>query len=572
MKISRLIAILLVLFALSALISCGSTDNDAKEPDNSPAFLDLVKDGDTVFTIIRPELDENQATIDQMKAIRDSFKENTGVRISMEIDWLKVGQEPDPEKYEILLGQTNRPESKKALEGLKYNDYVVKIVGNKIVINGLSPEAQQNAADYFINEILSKAENGADFAFTKEYNYVHRDEYPMDSITFAGEDIYPYSIVLPSDGDLLKTEFAYKLQQLLAEKTGYYLPVSKESGEKSIVIENASDRLDWDYTLKGSTLSCSASGIWGFEMMYDAMSDYLDSNKESTLALDDGWNLGGNVADSDDADTVRAAATNGDLRIMFHNIWFGEVYNRDEIAAKLYMSYLPDVIGFQEFEPGWYLSDLGEMLGNEYQSVPVEAPGNKKPNILPIFYRHNRLELVASGWYGFSLPEESKGFTWAIFTDKETGVQFGVASTHYFVIGDEAGMALRTKDSEVLTSIIDDLQDRYNVTFILGGDFNCKADGRALVRLNELGWFDAHSAATVYRSESGGYHGYPILDDSTKTYKAAELPKGDYSRAIDHIYLRGDDFEVRVYDTVLHPYSLMLSDHSPIFVDISVVK
>ncbi len=570
MRLFRISSVIIAFLLASVLISCNDTANNNVE-DNVSSSLDLVKNGETAFTIIRPELYGNDANIDQMKAIRDSFKEKTGIRMNMDVDWVKIGQEPDPEKYEILIGNTNRPESQKALEGLKYNDYVVKIEGNKIVLNGYSPEAQQEAVDYFINEILSDIEKGTDFAFTSDYNHVHKAEYPMDAVTFAGEEIYPYSIVLPADGDLLKTEFAYKLQQLLADKTGYYLSVVKEASEKSITIENTLNRHEWNYSLNGSTFSCSASGIWGFEMMYDALNEILEE-ADNTLALDNGWTLEGNVSDSNDADLVRAAITDGDLRIMFHNIWFGEVYNRDEIAAKLYLSYLPDVIGFQEFEPGWYLSDLQDMLLHEYNSVPVSAPQNIKPNIMPIFYRYKRLDLVDSGWYGFAPPEESKGFTWAVFKDKVTGEQFGVASTHYFVIGDETGMELRTKDSETLTSIINELQEKYNVTFILGGDFNCRVDGRALTRLVDLGWFNAQNAATVYKSQIGGYHGYPILDESTKTYQPAEPPKGEYSRSIDHIYVRGDDFEVRVYDVVTHQYSLMLSDHSPIFVDLKFVK
>ena len=564
MRFLRISVLLIALFAVLALIACneGAYSDDAVVETFS---LDLVKDGETPFTIIRPELDENEATIGQMKAIRDSFKENTGVRISMEIDWLKVGQEPDPEKYEILLGQTNRPESKTALEGLKYNDYVVKIVGNKIVINGYSPEAQQNAADYFINEILSKAESGSDFTFTSENNYVYKAEYPIDSITFAGEEIYPYSIVLPSDGDILKTEFANSIQQLFAKETGYYLPLVKDGGERSITIANADNRLEWNYKIEKGSLVCSASGIWVFEMIYDALCDIITTS--DSLSLDEGWTVKGNLSDSDDEALIRSAIKDGDIRVMFHNVWFGDVHNRDELAARLYLSYLPDIIGLQEFEPGWYLSEFFDMISDEYKSVPLAPiPNTTRPNIVPILYRYKQYEVIDSGWYAYALPDESKAITWAVFKDITTGETFGVANTHFGMLG-AGGVPERVEDATELAELVKEVSEKYSVPFIVGGDMNFRASSEQAQKLLEYGWINAHDNASVYSSNTSGHHGYPTLDEATATYSPSDNPKGDYSGAIDHAFVSGD-LEIRVFETVVHPYSLSISDHLPIFVDV----
>lgn len=564
MRFFRISFLFIALLTALVLVSCSNSENN-KVAENTSAGLDLVKDGATSFTIIRPELDDNEATVEQMKAIRDSFKENTGLRILMEIDWLKVGQEPDSEKYEILLGRTNRPESKAALNGLKYNDYAVKIVGNKIVINGYSPEAQKKAADYFINEILSKAQVGEDFTFTEEQNYVCKSEYPIDSVTFAGEEIYPYSIVLPSDGDILKTEFANKLQKLFAEKTGYYLPFVKTRGEKSIEIENTSDRLEWNNSLNDSSFVCAASGIWGFEMMYEALEELFSSQK--SISLDNGWRIEGNLADSNDEALVRASFTDGDLRVMFHNVWFGDVHNRDEYAASIYLSYLPDIIGLQEFEPGWYLSEFFDMISDEYKSVPLEPiPNTTRPNVVPIIYRYKKYEVIDSGWYAYALPDESKAITWAVFEDNETGKRFGVANTHFGMIG-AGGVPERVEDASELAELVMEVAEKYSVSFIIGGDMNFRPTSDQAKKLYEYGWLNAHDNASVYASETSGHHQYPLLDDATNTYSPSDEPKGDYLNAIDHAFISGD-FEIRVFDTVVHPYSLSISDHLPIYVDV----
>ena len=54
----------------------------------------------------------------------------------------------------------------------------------------------------------------------------------------------------------------------------------------------------------------------------------------------------------------------------------------------------------------------------------------------------------------------------------------------------------------------------------------------------------------------------------TNLYSNGPMPSGDYSTAIDHIYIAGKGFEVRVFNTLLHRYSLDSSDHCPIYVDL----
>ena len=141
----RLSALLAALAAAVTLTACGgdpvSTETTAVTTEAvttapEPASLDLVKDGKTAFTIIRSDFIEDEDTISQMKKIMNAFEKNTGVRISLGTDWVKPGQEPNAETYEILIGQTNHPETEEVLRSLKYRDYAVKMVGNKIVIAG----------------------------------------------------------------------------------------------------------------------------------------------------------------------------------------------------------------------------------------------------------------------------------------------------------------------------------------------------------------------------------------------------------------------------------------------------
>ena len=567
LRVTALVALLLV--AIIA-VSCKDTSSDVSaEPT---VTLDLVKDGKTQFTIIRPEFDDSDATVEQMKAIRDAFKEKTGVRISMEIDWLKVGQEPDPEKCEILIGRTNRPESAEAIKGLKYNDYTVKLIGNKIVINGYSDDSLANAADYFINEVLSKAESGSDFSVNESINVTHRAEYQIDKLTLSGIDLGDYSIFVPENADHLSVDFANRLQQLFIDNTGYYLPISADNASNSISISYGNSMNDWGYTLADGKINCTAHGMFGFEALYDVLDSEFEG-KSGDLTYENGWELKVDPSMIKDEEIVRSAIIDGDFRIMFHNVLsIRDVINRDELSASIYLTYLPDVIGFQEVASIIRESDWFDLIAHKYSEVEVNATNVSRNNYVPIFYRHDKFELVASGWqqYNDKSGDETKGLTWAVFSDIETKKQFAVVNTHFYWTGDEAGNAARLIDARELMQIVKRVNEKYNVPVIIGGDLNCSISSEPLQNLSNDGLINAHDSAIVYKTSSGGYHAYPSIDPSTGLYAPADEPKGDYSRAIDHVYYFGDNTEIRVFDYIIHPVSLAASDHSPVYVDVKL--
>jgi len=57
-------------------------------------------------------------------------------------------------EYEILVGNTNRPETKSVYDILGVNDYMIKVVGTKLVICGGSEDATNEAIEYFTNTYL----------------------------------------------------------------------------------------------------------------------------------------------------------------------------------------------------------------------------------------------------------------------------------------------------------------------------------------------------------------------------------------------------------------------------------
>ncbi len=160
-----------ILLALSA-VSCAGGDNPAETTETSataetvpetepvPEVVSLIgAGGEAIYQIIRPDEgsdSEKQAGID----LKKSLKTLTGAEFSLSSDFLMPNQTLDDlaEVPEILIGATNRPESIAAREGLTVNDYVIRVIGSKIVIAGGCDLMTKRAIEEFLS--MLGAENG----------------------------------------------------------------------------------------------------------------------------------------------------------------------------------------------------------------------------------------------------------------------------------------------------------------------------------------------------------------------------------------------------------------------------
>lgn len=165
----------LILAALLFAVGCNNTpsappaDTTAPESDPVPTDLELIKNGATAYTIVRPE-NADQATIEAASLLRKNFGTFTGVSPLITTDWIKPGDSYDPNTYEILVGRTAYPESSQALEGVLYGDYVITVIGNKLVINAWCSDALDRAITDITKQMLLTAAEGS---FTLSRDNLH---------------------------------------------------------------------------------------------------------------------------------------------------------------------------------------------------------------------------------------------------------------------------------------------------------------------------------------------------------------------------------------------------------------
>lgn len=194
-------------------------------------------DGASVYNIVIPS-DDQLGEESNAQKITKMFKSLLGINIKTTVD-----SENTVNDYEILIGNTNRTESKQGLDylftitGGRKNDYVICTIGKKIVINAMNTESLANACDYLANNFIKAdgIKGGLDFTYTVKGDF--------KDITINGNHIGRFSIVRPhfNTSYLTQTELD-RLVEKLSQGYGYGLTIEEdtytEPFEYEIVVGN----------------------------------------------------------------------------------------------------------------------------------------------------------------------------------------------------------------------------------------------------------------------------------------------------------------------------------------------
>ena len=158
---------MLGLCALACTTDQGNEDDPAEQPEEVQNPLEnaliLVQGGESLYQIIRSDyVGSGSAETTMSVSLRTKVLELSTVEMSIGTDY-----EYDDPKYglvkqdcEVLIGNTNRPESETALASLGDYDYGIFVVGTKLCIVGKSERAIKCAMEDFLNNYLKVTADG----------------------------------------------------------------------------------------------------------------------------------------------------------------------------------------------------------------------------------------------------------------------------------------------------------------------------------------------------------------------------------------------------------------------------
>ena len=214
---------------------CDACEEDMGGEKPAGDGIALIADDEILFQIVLG------SDIDSAKILIDDFValiEELGYEISV-VDDSAANEEAD---VEILVGTVSSRGEDYAYDrySLGSEGYIISAIDEtKIIINGGSLASLANALTIFTEDFLGINEDTEaleDFTFTEEHETVEiQDNYRIDSITLAGNDLKGYEIVVDSKTAEHKTG-AEQLQTFFYTRAGYWLPIvnPNEAGDKTI--------------------------------------------------------------------------------------------------------------------------------------------------------------------------------------------------------------------------------------------------------------------------------------------------------------------------------------------------
>ena len=411
--------------------------------------------------------------------------------------------------FEILVGNTNREESKAFLSNLLWDDYGYAIVGNKIVIAGHTDEGTTGALKQFLKHI--KGEGHETIFFSNKNQYLFRHSYISDTFMLNGIDVSRAKIVVNGGNNNLQIAqtLSQKSRELCGRTPKIVTDLKVNEGDSLIIIGTSSlvpDAMQAERDAFYSTNEVKSAYYVGKEnnimwIYTPIMEGYGAINRDLLSQIQ-----------SESA--TSATLSTGFVQlpqfftVMSFNVFVSQfnTARKDRVIATI-RENAPSVFGVQEANESW-MTALRTDLGDEYVSVGVGRDANLGGEYSAIFYRKDLFNLIDSGTKWLSDTPDVSGskfteanypriMTYAVLERKADGVQFLYVNTHLDHNGKnnsnvEVAEMVRQKQIEVLLSEVAKLPD---LPTIVTGDFNVTPEASAYTTMTANGFLDASRVA-----------------------------------------------------------------------------
>ncbi len=559
--------------------SSGRTEELTQEPDWELLF---AEDGKCNYDIVCPEnANENMIKVCQKLAV--SIKKYTNAIVRVLFDDVAA-----PGSHEILVGPTNRPESVQALKKLRYHDYSVSCSGEKIVLAGAYEGTAVDAANWFIDHVL-KPQEGADRVVLRASDTCTViAEYPVAEMLLPGGHVNEYSIVIPAGFSISEFRAAKLFQLLLADKTGYQLPIRNDAVTSDLEIligstartQHVAPEPGYRISASGKRLELHASSLFGWEALLSDLEKVYWKEGTQCLTWNEQTDIQVEIANRLTNGSEHIIERSGDVRVMYSNILGGcdaDLYpheQRNRMLAELMLEYLPDVIGLQECNSLARAGKYGIISCLTASGLYTELTVGPAVNSTPLLYRPDRLEVISSGYHAYAdgHNDDSKGVTWAVFRVRENGKLFAAASTHFAwnKTSTSADNQARLIDARELLAVCAQIRSAYGeIGIVVGGDYNCNLSSEPYALLTGGGMLDVQALAESTENRKT-WHAYPQFNTELGIYDQYTYPSGTYDASIDHIMTCGGDLRFHTFDIVTDLYALLSTDHCPTITEFTI--
>lgn len=227
-KINLLCAALMLMFCMLLFVGCSRTESE--ETDSGPVFTGekTVISNDVLagYSIVRSD-NASDSGIQAAIELRDGLK--NVLDLNLTTDWVKRGEDVPAGRSEILVGQTNRPESIALQETLRHQDFAIAHTDHRIVIVGGSDLATQTAVAFFLENFVD-TESGQ--ISVPVQPFIYQSKYEVETMTINDISIAEYSVYGEQiNNNNSAADSALRLSDTLTRLTGYRVAYKTTLGE-----------------------------------------------------------------------------------------------------------------------------------------------------------------------------------------------------------------------------------------------------------------------------------------------------------------------------------------------------
>ena len=538
--------IIALLCALSALLLCFVSCNNGKKPSEEIVTSDLAE-----YTIVYSK-DCDSSVSKKANVLAMKLKTLYGVTLNTGTD-----ERYEASEKEILVGYTNRAESREFMSDLRSKDYGYDMVNGKLCIAGATDEQTVKAIESFMLTVL--AETGDQWNLGTPN--ITRSEYEIDDLKINGESIKGWRVTYSTENQNPERKVAMQIRDGIADISGFapFLSTDDSITEKVICVSVSNS---------GAKISASGNRI------------EISGRDEEALTRAAATFLG-KISDAPVNDRVIDVVVEDNvpldeyLTVMSFNLRYDLKENagisRVDAAVAQIRDLSPDVLGVQEDSQEWY--NLLDQKLTEYTSVRtiLSASNNE---YLTIYYKTDLFKRVKSGLLWLSdTPTEPRskyseslnfrGMRYVVLERLSDGAKFCFVNTHLENTTGENSKIARQKQTKVLLEQTAKIVQEYgDIPSILVGDFNAVAKEVTVHGvIRESGYQDCSTDAGVITAQgtwNPGYYNEPV-NVNTDT--------------LDFCYVSENDFFISSYKVSAQKYNKMYtSDHFPIVIQLLLMK
>ncbi len=435
------------------------------------------------YTLIRPE-DASETVISAASALYKNLRE-INPALSFKDDYYRDDlPEYAMQDCEILIGETNRPESMEFIKTLRTKDYGYVMRDQKIIIAGKNDEYTAKAIELFLREIAMR-DNTDGIFYSAGDDFLKVGKYPLDSLSISKNSeetsIFEFTIVYPEKGESFEYLCAELLVSVIAETTGYCLEIIPDSSEKQpyeILIGNT-NRSDTELNLADNE-SCITVQWDKIQFSGNSHAALLNAVREFSDMIQP---QGSEYLVLAEDRAYRSHFDSTTLTAMSFNILCSKMEkDRIERVIQMIKNYMPDTFGVQEATPQW-MQLLDKNFGDLYGYVGEGRDGGNSGEYSAIFYNKTKFSVLESGTKWLSdtpdkvskVPQSSLNriFTYALLQCLKDNREIMFVNTHF----EHTSNTAREHQAEVLKDFLMEYTDDYPL--VLTGDFNTTYNSKA---------------------------------------------------------------------------------------------